>query len=170
MECKAECHQRGDKIDREYAVPRLRAKAIKIVTECDKCQKNKPKRHQPYGLLQPLAPPERPWSSVTMDSIVKLPPSIEPGSKRICDSILVIVDRLTKHAYFIPTNEPIMAADMSYEVIRALTANHEIPDKFITDRDKLFTSAFWKALCARLGAAHKLSTRIHPQTDTGASR
>lgn len=159
-----------DRVNRRYQIPGLHGKVRRITEECTKCQRNKPKRHQPYGLLQPLPPPSRPWSSVTMDFIVKLPKSREPGSARLCDSILVIVDRLTKFAYYIPTEETVTAEEMAYEVTRTLTANHGVPDQFITDRDKLFTSTFWKTFLASLGIDGRLSTSFHPQTDGQTER
>ncbi|KAH7556717.1 reverse transcriptase [Bipolaris maydis] len=136
--------------DRTYVPPHMRSSLIQelhesteyghagieemeILGNCLACHQNKPKRHKPYGLLQPLQPPSRPWTSVTMDFIVKLPRSLEPGSARFCDTILVIVDRLTKAAKFVPTEETITAEECAYEVTKALVSEHGIPEEFITD-------------------------------------
>jgi hypothetical protein len=142
----------------------------KVVSKCLECSKNKPLRHKPYGLLQPLPPPEGPWTSVTMDFITKLPKSREPGSGRICDSILTIVDRSTKWTYGVPTTESITAEELAYEVSKTLTVSHGMPKEFVTDRDKLFTSAFWKTLMAKLGTRVKLSSSYHPETDGQSER
>ncbi|KAK1912648.1 hypothetical protein P3342_004584 [Pyrenophora teres f. teres] len=139
------------RLAKEFAIPRLRTEVQNILGNCLACHQNKPKRHKPYGLLQPLTPPQRPWISVTMDFIVKLPKSLEPGSARLCDTILVIVDRLTKAAKFIPTEESITAEECAYEVTKALISEHGIPEEFITDRDKLFTSKYWSTFLAKLG-------------------
>ena len=77
-----------------------------------------------------------------MDFIVKLPKSLELGLARFCDSILVIVDRLTKAAKFVPTEETITAGECAYEVTKALVLEHGVPEEFIIDRDKLFTSLY----------------------------
>ena len=42
-----------------FAIPRLRATVQDILGNCLACHQNKPKRHKPYGLLQPLQPPSR---------------------------------------------------------------------------------------------------------------
>ena len=105
-----------------------------------------------------------------MDFIVKLPTSKEPGTGQVCDSILVIVDRLTKYAYFILTKESIQAQDMAYLVLRTLLANHQVPREIISDRGTLFTSTFWQTLLAKLGAKSKLSTSFYPQTDGQTER
>ncbi|KAG9192563.1 hypothetical protein G6011_11297 [Alternaria panax] len=153
-----------------FAIPRLRAKVQDVLGNCLACHQNKPKRHKPYGLLQPLPPPTRPWSSVTMDFIVKLPKSLEPGSGRLCDTILVIVCRHTKGAKFVPTEETITADECAYEVSKALMSEHGIPEEFITDRDKLFTSKYWNTFLAKLGVKKKLSTSFHPETDGQTER
>jgi hypothetical protein len=153
-----------------FAIPRLRTRVQETLGNCLACQQNKPKRHKPYGLLQPLQPPQRPWTSVTMDFIVKLPKSREPGSARLCDTILVIVDRLTKGAKFVATEESITAEECAYEVTKALVSEHGVPEEFITDRDKLFTSKYWTTFLAKLGVKKKLSTSFHPETDGQTER
>jgi hypothetical protein len=158
------------RLSKVFYIPRLRAKVQEILGNCLACHQNKPKRHKPYGLLQPLQPPERPWTSVTMDFIVKLPKSLEPGSARLCDTILVIVDRLTKAAKFVPTEETITAEECAYEVTKALVSEHGMPEEFITDRDKLFTSKYWGTFMAKLGVKKKLSTSFHPETDGQTER
>ena len=40
----------------------------------------------------------------------------------------------------------------------------------MTDRDKLFTSNFWKTVIAELGIKHAMSTAFHPQTDRQTER
>ena len=158
------------RISNQYTMPNVRKLVKTAIGDCLACLKNKPKRHKPYGLLQPLEPPARPWISVTMDFIVKLPKSLEPGSARLCDSILVIVDRLTKASYFVPTEETITAEEMAYEVTKSLVAHHGLPEQFITDRGTLFTSKYWNTLLSTLGVKKKLSTSFHPQTDGQTER
>ncbi|KAJ1576444.1 hypothetical protein NDA12_004981 [Ustilago hordei] len=53
---------------------------------------------------EPLATPDRPWGSISLDFIEGLPPSKKYDSKTY-DSILVIVDRLTKFAILAPTHK-----------------------------------------------------------------
>ena len=55
-----------------------------------------------------------------MDFIVKLPKSRELGLGRMCDLILVIINRLTKYAYFKATIESIIVEDLLYKVLSTL--------------------------------------------------
>lgn len=60
-------------------------------------------RHKPYGLLEPLPTAKRAWGSISMDFITGLPDSMVPdGTDVSYDAIWVVVDRLTKWAYFLP--------------------------------------------------------------------
>jgi len=66
---------------------------------CNFCQKNKNCTEQPVGKLMPNLIPERPWMHISADFITKL--LLAQGY----DSILVVVDQLTKMVHFTPTTE-----------------------------------------------------------------
>ena len=71
----------------------------RYVEGCDACQHNKNCTEQPAGKLMPNSIPERPWTYISVDFITKL--LLAQGY----DSILVVVNRLTKIVHFIPTTE-----------------------------------------------------------------
>ena len=71
------------------------------------CQRNKNYTEQPAGKLIPNSIPKKLWSHISADFITKLP--LAQGY----DLILVVVDRLTKIAYFIPTIEKILAEELA---------------------------------------------------------
>ena len=73
----------------------------------DSCQRNKNHTEQPADKLMPNSIPEKPWTHILADFIIKLP--IAQGY----DSILVVVDRLTKIVYFIPTIEKTSAEGLA---------------------------------------------------------
>src|SRR5262249_18518840 len=88
-------------ITREFYWPKMRKFITNYCATCDPCQRAKPARHHPYGLLKPLEAPTRSWESVSMDFVVKLPPSADTITSFRYDSIFVVVDRFTKMAHFI---------------------------------------------------------------------
>ena len=157
-------------IRRNFVFPGMRQKVAAYIKKCDSCNKNKSSRHATYGNLQFRDPPTQPWDEVTMDFIVKLPKSKDPVTDNKYDSILVMVDRLTKYSHFVPCNETITAPQLGCLVLDRLVRYHGIPTTFITDRDKLFTSNYWKTLVSAMGIRHKLSTAFHPQTDGQTER
>jgi hypothetical protein len=76
----------------------------RYVSTCAVCQRTKARTHLPYSELAALPIPTEPWKEISLDFITKLPPSIDITGK-VYDSILVIVDRFTKYALYIPTTE-----------------------------------------------------------------
>jgi len=69
-----------------YSWPSLRADVQQFCKSCITCMQSKPQHHKPYGSLKQLPIPERPWNSISIDFIEKL-----PLFSRF-DTILVIVD------------------------------------------------------------------------------
>jgi hypothetical protein len=99
-----------------------------------------------------------------MDFITDLPLS------RCFDAILVVVDRLTKMAHFIPCNKTATSADTARLVMDNVVRLHGLPDDIVSDRGPQFASRFWARLFALLGTKIKLSTAFHPQTDGQTER
>ena len=84
------------KIKQHYDFLGIKPVVELALAECDLYGRSKPGRYKPYELLQPLLVAEQPWSSVTMDFITKLPISRDLVTGIEYDSILTMVDRLTK--------------------------------------------------------------------------
>jgi hypothetical protein len=114
--------------------------------------------------------PDGPWESVAWDFITKLPESKEPISNAQYDSILIIINRLTKYGYFLPYRESNIIKELAYTFLRRIVANHRLLRKIILDRNKLFILKFWQALTAKIGIKIKLSTVFYPQTDKQIER
>jgi len=74
----------------------MKEEVVDYIASCLECQKVKAEHIYPIGLLQPFPIPEWKWEVVTIDFIIKLPRTV-----RQRDSIMVVVDKLTKDAHFI---------------------------------------------------------------------
>ena len=131
----------------------------KSVVSCDICQRSKPKKHAPIGLLQPLPIPERPFETVTMDFISELPES------NGYNSILVIVDKLTKFATIIPTHNTIDELETAQLFFSHIVSKYRPPRQIVSGRDSRWTGTFWKEVCRLLKVDRALITTYHPQSN-----
>jgi len=173
-ELKAHGHQgirkTMERLSRTYYFPGMRKVVGDVIGRCDTCIRNKASRHAPYGLMKSPDTPSRAWKSIALDFITELPLSTDPITGIEYDAIMVITDRLTKYAYFIPWKTTATAEDVAYKILEVIVANHGMPDEIISDRDKIFTSKVWTTLLALFGVVRKLSTAFHPQTDGQTER
>ncbi|KAJ1597946.1 hypothetical protein NDA14_000045 [Ustilago hordei] len=118
---------------------------------------------------KPLATPDRPWGSISLDFIEGLPTSKKYDSKTY-DSILVIVDRLTKFAILAPTHKTVTAKQTAVLLYGHMVRLFGYPDHMVSDRGRQFISGAWKAFAEQMGVKHSLSTAYHPQTDGQTER
>ena len=107
---------------------------------------------------------EKPWTHILADFITKLP--LVQGY----DSILVVVDRLTKMVHFIPTTEKMSAEELARLFRDNIWKLHGLPKSIISDRGPQFTARLIKELNEMLGIKSKLLTVFHPQTDRQTER
>lgn len=144
--------------------PGLKREVVRYVAQCEICQHCKHETVAVPGLLQPLPIPEQAWEDISMDFIEELPKS--KGK----DTILVIVDKLTKFAHFISLTHPFSASEVARLFLDSVGKFHGIPKRVVSDRDKIFTSSFWQELFKNMGVGLHLSTAYHPETDGQTER
>jgi len=124
------------------------------------CQKVKDGHRHPTGLLQLLPILEWKWEVVTMDFITKL-----PRTNKQHDSIMVVVDKLTKAAHFITVKLTHKATNIDDVYMKEISRLHGIPKTIVSDKDPKFTSKFWKGLFKGFSTNLNFNTTYHPQTD-----
>ncbi|KAK9672899.1 hypothetical protein RND81_12G133200 [Saponaria officinalis] len=81
------------------------------------------------------------------------------------DSILVVVDRLSKAAHFIPLKHPYSAPEVAQAYFDNVYKLHGMPEHIVSDRDPIFISNFWQELFAVQGVELDHSSAYHPQSD-----
>ena len=79
--------------------------------------------------------------------------------------ILVVVDRLSKYAHFMPLQHPFTAAQVAQVFLDNVYKLHGLPNTIVSDRDKVFLSNFWQSLFKVLKVKLQMSTTYHPQSD-----
>lgn len=86
------------------------------------------------------------------------------------NSILVVVDKFTRYAHFLPLSHPFTAAKVANSYLDNIYKLHGLPAAIISDRDPVFTSHFWRELFRIIGTELNMSTPYHPQTDGQTER
>ena len=100
-----------------------------------------------------------------MDFVTRL-----PRTQSQHDAIWVIVDRLTKSAYFLPVNVEDSLEKLAQLYVDEIVRLHGVPVSIVSDRDPRFTSRFWPSLQTTLGTRLYFGTTFHPQTDGQSER
>ena len=115
--------------------------------------------------MHPLELSYEPWDAISMDFIRQLPKSDGYST------VWVIVDRVTKMAYFVPVKDEQKTAEGCAKLfLENIWKLHGLPSSIISDRDPVFTSKFWAELMGRLDVRLRKSTAFHPQTDGQTER
>lgn len=143
----------------------MKREVAEFVSKCLVCQQVKAPRQKPAGLLQPLSVPEWKWENVSMDFISGLPKTLKGFTV-----ILVVIDRLTKSAHFVPGKSTYTASKWAELYLTEIVRLHGVPVSIVSDRDARFTSKFWKGLQTAMGTRLDFSTAFHPQTDGQTER
>ncbi|PLW50812.1 hypothetical protein PCANC_14321 [Puccinia coronata f. sp. avenae] len=151
-------------IGRTMTWPGIRQDVLKYTKSCFSCQRAKHSTQKTPGVMHSLQVPDRPWSCIGIDFVVKLPPS------EGFDSVLVIVDHFSKGIHLILALETWTAEEFAYSFFDRFIRYHGLPDKIVSDRGALFVSKFWKEMQRLLRISAALSTAWHPRTDGQTER
>jgi len=100
------------------------------------------------------------WESINLDFVIAFP-RVRCG----LDSILVVVDYLTKVAHFILVKSTAIAIDIASVFVQEIFRIHDMPKILISDRDVKFTSNFWRGFFEELGISLTVSIAYLPETD-----
>ena len=136
------------------------------IATCDRCQRNKASNRPPLGELLPLQIPTGKWQSISVDFITDLPETVDTKFT----AIAVFVDRLTKMVHLAPTRKELDAVGFAQLFMDNVVRFHGMPLEIVSDRDVLFTSPFWQALCRAHSVTQAMGIAFHPQTDGQTER
>ncbi|KAK1693114.1 hypothetical protein QYE76_009811 [Lolium multiflorum] len=109
------------KIKKLFSWPGMKESVHKFVQSCTVCQQAKSEHVRYPGKLQPLPIPKEAWHTVGMDFIEGLPVSNK------FDTILVVVDKLTKFGHFIPLKHPFTASTVAQAFFDTVYRLHGLP-------------------------------------------
>lgn len=133
-------HKTLSRLRSDFQWTGMRHTVHSFLKQCEICQQCKTDNLAPAGLIQPLPIPDRIWTEILMDFIDSLPLS---GGFSV---IMVVVDRLSKYAHFVPLSHPYTAIKVAKAFIQNVVWLHGMPISIVSDRDRVFISNFWRTL------------------------
>jgi hypothetical protein len=145
---------------KQFYWPGLKKYITDYLAKCLECQQVKEEHRHPTWLLQPLPIPEWKWETISMDVITGLPKFAKQN-----DALMVVVDKLSKSAHFVPFKSTCKAIDIANFFMKEIFRLHCMPREIVSGRDTKFTSSFWKSLMDGFETKLLFSTTHHPQTD-----
>jgi ferritin-like metal-binding protein YciE len=157
-------HATYNRVKQLFSWPGLKEQVKQFVASCLVCQQAKTERVAYPGLLEPLKVPDGFWQVVTMDFINGLPASSG------FDCIMVIVDKLSRYAHFIPLKHPFSAFSVAMAYVKEIYRLHGLPQAIVSDRDPVFTSSLWQELFRLTQTELRMSSARHPETDGQTER
>jgi len=137
----------------------MEADCRRYVANCVVCRLSHSDQTKKRGLLHPLPIPSYPMQHVCMDF------KEFPKDREGYDSILVVIDRLSKASVSIPCHKTIDSRGLAQLFIQWIYRFGHTPETIISDRGPQFISSFWKEFCRIIGVKIKLSTAYHKETD-----
>jgi hypothetical protein len=146
-------------LHQDYFWPRMHNDMTAFMKSCISCGRAKAHQHQPYGTLQQLPIPKRPWHSMSMDFIEQLPPSSD------FTMILVVVNRLTKQALFLPMTDKVTSEEVANLYFKNVFSRHGVLAHITSDCGAEFVSHFFCSLGTLLSIRLHFTSGYHPQAD-----
>ena len=93
-----------------------------------------------------------------------------PKTPRGKDFILVVVDRLSKMAHFLPCTSDITGTELAQLYVDRIWSLHGLPKSVVTDRGTQFLNEWNSALLKLLGTKHCVTSSYHPESDGQTER
>lgn len=155
-----------EKLTEGVYIHNMSKKLHEFIRHCPNCQLNQTPRHQPYGSLQPILTPARPFHTITIDFILALPLTAEGY-----DCIMSATCTLSKAVTLIPGKSTWAAKDWAIRLLDKLAdINWGLPRAIISDRDRKFVGELWQQIFHSLNVDLLYSTAWHHQTDGQSER
>ena len=151
-------------LTRKYYWLTIRHNVEAYVKDYDVCLALKVMRHKLYGDFQSLPVSTHWWKNLLMNFVTNLHISTN-WKEDSHDSILVIVDWLTKMVYHKLVKIIINAPGLFEVIIDIVIHHHSLLNFIVTDKSFLFILKFWLLLCYFFDIKRWLFIAFYPQTD-----
>ncbi len=157
-----------DLMKQKYYWSAMNQNVKKYVNACSAFHRIKTIRHKFFEQLQSILMFKELRLKWIMNFIIDL--SFNVNRKVAYNSILILVNHYTKYARYIRARQDWIAVQLTDAMIKELFIKCEIFEVIITDRESLFISKYWSALCYHLKLALRYNIAFHSQTNEQTKR
>ncbi|SCV70157.1 BQ2448_1551 [Microbotryum intermedium] len=151
-------------LSRTFFWPRMRSSCDAYVLTCNVCQCTKAGTTGAVGTSHGLSMPNEPMKEVALDFVGPLPKS------QGFDMLLTITNRLSGYTRLLPSRAANTAKDVTKCFHEGWHRFFGPPTRLVSDRDKLFTSHFWRVYHNLMGTRLSMSMSFHLETDGRSER
>ncbi|GBG71143.1 hypothetical protein CBR_g8446 [Chara braunii] len=145
----------------KFVWPGMKGMTRKFVAECEVCQRIKPSRQKPYGLLHPLPFPDGPGESLSIDFT-----DVGKKSRNGYSQVMVVVDRFPKFLNLIPLPPHAPTDLVIKEFHKKYILQFGPPKTLASDWDTTFISADWKDFTSQIyDIKLKMTSGRHPEAN-----
>lgn len=156
-----------ERLCQNFYIFRISTLLREYISHCAECQSRRTPRHRPYGSLQPILSPPRPFHTLAMDFILALPSSVPDRY----DCALTVTNKFSKAITIIPGQVTYSAVQWAVPLLERLQLLlWGLPMAIISDRDPKFVSVLWRTMMERLGVRLIFTTAWHPSADGMSER
>lgn len=132
-----------------------------FVTKYQNYQHVKYEHQKPSVIFQQMPITKLKWEIIIKDLFIGLRKTL-----RMCDSIQVIIDQLTKSTHFILVRVEYNASKLEKIYMKEIMRHYGVPVFFIvSNKGTQFSSNFWDNFLSKFGTRLDLSTTFQQQTD-----
>ncbi|PLW12767.1 hypothetical protein PCASD_25391 [Puccinia coronata f. sp. avenae] len=149
---------------RDFFWPGMTRNTTSFVRSCSVCRRTKAPTTAPTGKMLTPSIPQTPLRDLAIDFVGPL------KSTAHYDMILTCTDRLSGFVRIIPVLQKDTAEKTAARFFTGWLATFGSPATIISDRDKTWTSKFWKSLMDRLNIKFHMTLAFHPQADGRSER
>ena len=116
------------------------------IKNCSICVMTKTSRIDKKEQLQSFSISNVFFETMTLNFVTKLSKSSNSTTRQFYDMIMTIMNELIKYAKFISCKTTLNAKKLIFLLLKIVFVKHDILEKIILNRDKLFISNFMREL------------------------
>ncbi len=158
-------------IRRKYYWSKMLKEMMKYVCICSDCQRVWVHHYKLYEKLTFISSESvNSFHMMIMNFITDMLSAKNSYIKKTSDAILIIIDKLIKHAIYISTIKDLNVKRLANLLWQKFVSQHKMMQSIILNWDSLFINHFWITLCWHLEAKRKLNTVFHSQINDQTER